>query len=153
MGTAFLDGMSDQASAAMTDMHGAGSLEEPWRKKLRRQRDALVKSCKRDYCERLKQGECDANKVHDFKKTDDVFDIIEKELPEDCKGNPDVEAIQEFGRAAARWVREWNFICDPTWKKRKHKRLIKRIKALRASAYTEVPIPGCTVEGWDADIE
>merc|ERR1712080_614531 len=113
---------------------------EKWRIKLRRQRDQLVDSCKRDYCGRLAQGNCDANKVHDFKKTDDVFDIKEKALP-------------EFGRAAARWVREWNFICDPSWKKRKHKRLIKRIKALRASAYTQTPIPGCSVEGWDAEIE
>ena len=151
--TMYLDGLSAAVTDSMTDMHGADSLEEKWRIKLRRQRDQLCASAKRDYCGRLAQGNCDANKVHEFKKTDDVFDIKEKELPEDCKGNADVESIQAFGRAAARWVREWNFVCDPTWKKRKHKRLIKRIKALRASAYTQTPQPGCSVAGWDPQIE
>ena len=94
--TALLDALSGQVTDKMTEMHGADSLTEPWRKKLQRQRDQLVDSCKRDYCGRIEQGNCKADKVHEFKKTDDVFDIVEKELPEDCKGNPDVELMSRI---------------------------------------------------------
>jgi hypothetical protein len=84
-----------------------------------------------------------------FDQKDEAFDIKEKELAEECKAV--AEPIQFFARQASRWSKMWNFYCNQNFERRRHKRLNKRIRFLRKSAYNG--FPECKAAGLENDAE
>ena len=141
----FLNMVAAATTADMNEIHGADSYNEKWRVRLRTKRDNIIAAMIDDYENTRLPAGCDPNAAWDntaFEKEDEEFDIKDKDLPEDCK--PAAEPIQNCGRAAARWSRMWNFYCAQDVAKRRHKRLLKRIRFLRQHAYAWVP--QCSIE-------
>lgn len=129
----YLADLEVEANHEFDEAFGEDSQTEDWRIEVMRIGMRICKQMKKDYKNRRDNHECSPH-TEMYEKEEDYRD-----LPEDCKESG--KGLQLLFRGLMKWSRTFNNAeyCGTGVKPQKHRRIVKRLKAMRSKGYDKVP--------------